>query len=315
MKLSSLATISSLYLLAALASTAQAALIWGDFSAPGAGLSPAPVLLNNASAATNFSYTAAVAGYGFYTTNIATTGSFNGAGRYLNDDGYPGGVGGAPGYSNTATALSSNFTSFAAAQSLPTLAGNNGLIFDGGDNQSIAATFDFTTLNGGVLPAGSWLFFYDIDQNEIASLVGPAGWYNSIATMDLTAAVPTNQSNPLPGGPNYLTSPTSGPFPASSSLGTQLTGMTGTTLSFYGPQGTRANGSTGPTVGTDATGLFVQTAIPLTSLIYTDFDNDPNNNYVSGVGGVAVNIPEATLPALLTATALLALRRRRTPDA
>lgn len=247
-------------------------------------------------------------------------GAWNGFGVGAGDDGYfsapnlpqPGitFTNGAPGYNGGVPAAAS--ASFATAYNLPGAptgtpapSDRSALYFDAGDGTTALVAWDFTTLNGGTLLAGSWIFVDGIDQGERVVLTGPTGWIGSIHTADSTLPRPAQ-----PGVPPTVSAPQ---FPVCAPAMV----MTSTTIQLEGRYGDLSNlaptcsnvpvpvqGVTvGYTKGMDSVGVWIKTAIDLPSLTLTASDQDisprspqtnaylgPDNNFVLGVGFIAETV-------------------------
>ncbi|MBK8285124.1 MAG: hypothetical protein IPK97_09685 [Ahniella sp.] len=184
---------------------------------------------------------------------------------------------------------------------------------------------------------GSWIFIDSVDQGEAISVTAASGWIADIHAGDSSLPRP---SSPFP-LPISVSTPT---FPACTPGITQ----TATTLQLLGRYGdistavptcsnvpVPVSGQTvGYTKGADSIGVWVRTAIPLTSLSISAIDSDPStsngmggftgpdNNFVIGFGVIAQTfaavgtprpIPTLSLPALLLgalALGLIGLARR-----
>jgi len=241
--------------------------------------------------------------------------AWNGFGVAGNDDGYYSGpnqpipgitfTNGGPGFNGgiplvAPVSLVSGYNLASAPPSTP--APNDDrqvLYFDGADGTTVSIAWNFTTLVGGVLPAGSWLFLDSVDQGEFVNATAAAGWIGTIHAGDSTLPRP---SSPIP-VPVMVSAPT---FP----ICTPVITTNSTTLQLLGRYGdisvptptcsavpVPVQGQTvGYTKGTDSVGIWVQTARPLENLVVTVRDTDPDvgngmggfngpdNNFVMGAG-------------------------------
>lgn len=260
---------------------------------------------------------------------VGGTAAWNGFGVGRNDDGYYPGpnqplpgitfTNGGPGYGGgipdlAVVSFANGYNLAGAPVNTPTPPSDrDALYFDAGDGTTTTATWDFTGLIGGSLPAGSWLFLDSVDQGERIILNGPSGWIANVHAGDSTLPRP---AAPFP-VPTLVQNPT---FPTCTPGLTQ----TATTLQLDGRYGdistavpTCSNvpvpvpGQTvGYTKGVDAVGIWVRTAVDLTSLSLTAIDTDPStsngmggytgpdNNYFLGMGVIALTQPPVMVPAL-----------------
>ncbi len=342
-----LSLLPSALMLSGLLMTAPAlhaqALAWGSY----AGVVP----FGSGSTATSQSYAGTVAGTGpgsgpFSVTLSVSGGSnaWNGFGVAGNDDGYYSGpnqpipgitfVNGAPGYNGGIPALSQvslvagyNLAGAPVGTPAPTT-DQQVLYFDAADGTTATILYDFSSLAGGALPAGSWLFLDTVDQGEQVTVTAASGWQGTLHAGDSSLPRPPP---PIP-VPTAVSDPT---FPVCTPAITQ----TPTTLVMVGRYGDISNivptcanvpvpvqGQTvGYTKGTDSVGIWVQTALPLTTLTISAVDSDPSvgngmggftgpdNNFVLGVGmivqtlpaGVVRSIPATSWPALLLLGAMM----------
>ncbi|HPG62629.1 MAG TPA: hypothetical protein PK586_11500 [Casimicrobium sp.] len=329
-------TACALICLLAITGTAHAQLLkWGSFNA----LAP----FGSGNTATSQTLNATVPGVERGTGTIAVSlnvgggvASWNGFGVGTNDDGYfsapnqpqPGitMITGAPGYNGGIPALSaaSFATGYNAAGGpvgLPAPPSDRAAVyFDSGTGTTITSALSFTSLVGGALPAGSWIFIDNVDQGERVTVTGPNGWAAAVHFGDST----------LPRPPVSLSfTPVSAPsFPLCAPAATS----TASTLQFDGRYGdvstttpTCSNvpvpvqGQTvGYTKGMDSVGVWIRTAIDLTTLSVTAVDMDPtppnapDNNFSLGLAVIsATELPAAagvpTLDALALTVAVLML--------
>lgn len=264
--------------------------------------------------------------------------AWNGYGVGANDDGYyaapnlpaPGitFVTGAPGYNGGVPALAAaSFATAYNAQAAPAGAplpvDQSAIYFDAGDGTTATVGWDFTTLNGGKLLAGSWIFVDGVDQGERVVLTGPVGWIANVHVADSTLPRPAQ-----PGLPPTVQSPT---FPLCSPAIT----LSATSLQLDGRYGDLSNLAptcssvpvpvTGVTVGytkgIDSVGVWIKTAIDVSALTLTAYDQDvtprspqgaylgPDNNFVIGVGLIAATesptVPGPSGAALLVLAGLV----------
>ncbi len=245
-------------------------------------------------------------------------GAWNGFSVGANDDGYYAApnlpvagvtfMNGAPGYNGGVPAAAA--ASFAAAYNVlgappgtPTPSDRAAIYFDAGDGTTATVSWDFSALNGGRLLAGSWIFIDGVDQGERVVLSGPPGWIGSVHVGDSTLPRP-----PQSGAPPTVSAPTfpvCAPALTSSATTLQLDGRYGD-LSNLAPSCSSTpvpvSGVTvGYTKGMDSVGVWVRTAIDVTTLTLSANDLDvsprnpqtgaylgPDNNFVLGVGFIAV---------------------------
>lgn len=244
-------------------------------------------------------------------------GAWNGFNIGANDDGYYSSpnlpvagitfINGAPGYNGgvpaaAAASFATAYNGLAAPAGTPMPSDRSAIFFDAGDGTTASVNWDFSALNGSKLLAGSWIFIDGVDQGERVVLSGPPGWIASIHIADSTLPRPAQ-----PGVPPTVSAPT---FPVCSPAITS----TATTLQLHGRYGDLSNlapscsntpvpvaGVTvGYTKGMDSVGVWVRTAIDISSLSMTASDQDvsprnpqtgayvgPDNNFVMGVGFIA----------------------------
>lgn len=342
------ATVVATFWVAALGSVEAQSLRWGTFNT----LMP----FGSGSTATVQTHVATVAGSDRGSGPISITlgvaggtASWNGFGIGANDDGYfsapnqpqPGitMVTGAPGYNGGIPAASQ--VSFATGYNV--VGGPSGLplppsdraaiYFDAGSGTTVTAALNFSALNGGSLPAGSWLFIDNVDQGERVIVTGPTSWVATAHFGDSTL--------PRPAFPTTIVSVPAPTFPACA----PAVSMTATTLQLDGRYGdvstatpTCANApvpvfgqTVGYTKGMDSVGVWIRTAIDLTSLSLTAADmdanpaNGPDNNFSLGLAVIAATVPIPAPPvptmgvtalgillALLLSGGALVLRRNTT---
>lgn len=157
------------------------------------------------------------------------------------------------------------------------------MIFRATAGSVVSFTFDFSSLPGGVLPAGAALAWGDIDQGEAVTLFSSTpGWTSgAIVFGDLTTGSPIEPSQP---------SPTPADFPAVS--------LFGDTISV-----------TGAVAATDTVGVFIPITTPIASLTVVATDSaDP----FAQLFAVAFPlIPEPSTFAMVFMTGALAMMRRR----
>ena len=264
--------------------------------------------------------------------------AWNGYGIGGNDDGYYAApnlpvngitfVTGAPGYNGGVPALAAasfatGYNASAAPTGTPLPVDQSAIYFDAGDGVTATVGWDFTTLNGGKLLAGSWIFVDGVDQGERVILSGRPGWVASVHVADSTLPRPAQ-----PGLPPTVQSPT---FPLCSPAVT----LTATSLQLDGRYGDLSNLVTtcsnvpvpvggvtvGYTKGIDSVGVWIKTATDVSSLTLTASDQDatprspqgayqgPDNNFVLGVGFIAATeaptVPGPTGPVLLALAGLI----------
>lgn len=319
-------------------------LTWADF--------PAAPAFGNGSMANPQTLGGTIAGAaigtGSFSLQLAVTGgsnSWNGFGIAGNDDGYYSGpnqpivgvtfVNGAPGYNNgipnlAPIALTNGYNLAGAPAGTPAPTDNRqALYFDAGDGTTATATFNFATLTGGVLPAGSWLFLDGVDQGERVRLSGPSGWIATFHAGDSTLPRPSSPF-PLPVSVADPTFPTCTPAVTQTATELELIGRYG---DISVPVPTCSNvpvpvsGQTvGYTKGADSIGVWVQTALDVNQLTLEAIDTDPStsngmggftgpdNNFVLGLGVISAtraagtgNRPIPTLNAYAMSALLLAL--------
>jgi len=166
------------------------------------------------------------------------------------------------------------------------------LAFLGGIGNTVNITLNFSTLNGGVLPAGSVIAFNDVDGLEQTSLTGPSGWYSLSSGSFYQAGV--NVGSPWGSG---QPSPAPGDVPSTA-------GSTATDLIL-----------TGPPANTDGVTNFIVTRVDLTSLTITARDTDGTSFAQALAIGL---VPEPSAACLLGLAGIIAVSRRtrhRAPDA
>jgi hypothetical protein len=301
-------------------------LIWGSFNtAPAFG---------NGSTATSQIFSVSVLGDGRGTgtaqLTLSVTGgsnAWNGFGVAGNDDGYypapnqpqpgitflngaPGYFGGIPLLSPISFATGYNLAGAPAATPAPP-SDRAAIYFDAADGTTATAQWQFSSLQGGVLPAGSWLFFDNVDQGERFSIVGPSGWIASVHAGDSSLPRP-----PQMGVPVTVSLPS---FPVCAPAINQ----TATTLDLLGRYGDISNPlattcsatpvpvlmqTVGYTKGVDAVGVWVRTAIDIPSLAINIIDTDPSvrngvglytgpdNNFFVGLGVIVATGPAPSIP-------------------
>lgn len=303
-------------------------LVWGTFAtAPAFG---------NASMANPQTQLATVAGLGpgsgIFSLTLSLSGgsnSWNGFGVARNDDGYFSGpdlpiagvtfVNGAPGFNNgipqlAPISLVSGYNLAGAPATTPAPTDNRqALYFDAGDGTTLGAGLNFGSLNGGFLPAGSWLFLDSVDQGERIRVNGPAGWIGQVHAGDASLPRPTSPI-PLPTAVSDPTFPICTPAIVQSSTQLELLGRYGDISSAVptcSPVPVPVAGQTvGYTKGADSIGIWVQTAINLNALSIEAIDTDPStsngmggftgpdNNFVLGLGVLSATSAPIALPML-----------------
>ena len=161
----------------------------------------------------------------------------------------------------------------------------NVLAFYGGTGNSISIVMDFSTLSGGVLPAGSIIAFNDIDGLEQTTLAGPAGWFSLAPGKFFQGGV--NVGSPWGSG-----QPSPGPGDIPSAAGSTATDLT----------------LTGPAANTDGVTNFIITQVDLSGLNITAHDTD-NTQFAQAL---AIGLVPEPAPAwLLGMAGSLAVWRRR----
>jgi len=166
--------------------------------------------------------------------------------------------------------------------------GLNVLAFKGDGDTLVTMGFDFSTLVGGVLPAGSWIGYADVDGGERAFLnafdagnVALANWWTVMGYGDITANAQTSNQN----------DPVLADYP-------DLSTSTSTELRILA--GNFAN--------TDSVITFLQTTADIRSLDISAFDTDLSTFYQS----VAIApVPEPASLGLALLGVLPLLRRCR----
>lgn len=323
-------------------------LVWARFeTAPAFG---------NGNTATSQTLDALVSGAGRGSGTVALTlsvsggsNAWNGFGIARNDDGYYSGpnqplpgitfVNGAPGYGGGIPLLAAasfatgyNIAGAPAATPLPP-SDRAAIYFDAADGTTAIAQWNFTGLIGATLPAGSWLFLDGIDQGERIVVTGPNGWIAAVHAGDSTLPRP---ASPVP-LPVLVSSPT---FPQCAPAVIQ----TATTLQLDGRYGDISGSipacanvpvpvpgqTVGYTKGVDAVGIWIRTAIDVSTLQLSAIDSDPStsngmggytgpdNNFVMGLGlisrtqGVpAIPLPTLGIMALFLLSTMLILSGKR----
>lgn len=257
------------------------------------------------------------------------TAAWNGYGIGRNDDGYYPGpnqplpgitfTNGGPGYGGgiadlAGISFANGYQLAGAPAGTPAPASDrNALYFDAGDGTTTTAAWDFSGLIGGSLPAGSWLFLDGIDQGERVVLSGPPGWIADVRAGDSTLPRPPPPI-PLPIQVANPTFPSCTPGLTQTTSTLQLDGRYGDiSLPVPGCSNTPVpvpGQTVGYTKGIDAVGIWVRTAIDLSSLSLTAIDADPStsngmggytgpdNNYFLGLGVIALTQPAVQVPAL-----------------
>ena len=247
------------------------------------------------------------------------TASWNGYGVGRNDDGYfPAPdlpqvgityVSGAPGYLGgvplaAQAAFSAAYNSAGAPVGLAVPTSDRAAVYaDSGTGTTLSAQWDFSTLNGGKLPAGSWIFLDGIDQGERVTVTGPNGWISTVHTGDSTLPRAPNGMTTLVSAPTF---PSCAPAITTSANSIEFNGRYGDVSQFVpGCSNTPvpvAGQTVGYTKGIDSVGVWVRTDVDLTSLSITAFDTDisppnaPDNNYVLGFGLIAATYAPPPIP-------------------
>jgi hypothetical protein len=259
------------------------------------------------------------------------TNAWNGFGVGRNDDGYYSGpnqplpgitfTNGGPGYGGgipllAQVSFASGYHLAGAPAATPTPPSDRvAIYFDAGDGTTATAQWDFSTLVGGSLPAGSWLFLDSVDQGERLILTGATGWIDLVHAGDSSLPRPPSPI-PLPTSVANPSFPICTPAIVQTATTLQLTGRYG---DISTPTPTCANApvpvpgqTVGYTKGMDAVGIWIRTAVALTSLTMTVIDTDPStsngmggytgpdNNFFSGVGVIAntQGLPVIAVPTL-----------------
>ncbi len=174
----------------------------------------------------------------------------------------------------------------------PAFPGNlNGLTvlgFLGGIGQTVTVSFNFTSLNGGFLPAGSLLAYNDIDGTEMATFTtSSSGWYSLSPGQFYQAGVNI-------GSPWGTLQPPPGPRDIPSTIGS-----TATQLKL-----------TGPGAVTDGVTNFFVTQTDLTSLTISA-TGSPGMQFAQAVAIGVIPEPSGALLLWLAGIFSLAQRRRR----
>jgi hypothetical protein len=261
--------------------------------------------------------------------------AWNGFGVGSNDDGYFSApnlpqlgitfVNGAPGYNGgipavAAASFATAYNAAAAPAGTPTPTDRAAIYFDAGDGTTVDIAWNFSTLHGGRLLAGSWIFLDGVDQGERVTVTGPSGWIGAITIGDST--LPRPPQSGLPPTVSAPTFPLCSPAISSTSTTLQLDGRYGD-LSNLAPSCANTpvpvpGVTVGYTKGMDSVGVWVRTAIDVSTLTLSASDLDlsprnpqtgayvgPDNNFVLGVGfiaateSIAVPGPNALLLLLL----------------
>lgn len=286
-------------------------------------------------------------GSGVATLTMSVSGgsaSWNGFGVGRNDDGYfpapdlpqvgitfmngaPGYLGGVPAAAQAAFTAAYNLAGGPSGAPMPPT-DRAAVYADSGTGTTLSAQWNFSGLQGGKLPAGSWFFVDGVDQGERVTLTGPSGWISAVHTGDSTLPRAPNGMVTLVSSPTF---PSCAPAIASGSTTLQLDGRYGDlsqSTPGCSPVPVPVAGQTvGYTKGIDSVGVWVRTAIDLSSLSISALDvdvsppNSPDNNFLLGFGLIAATFDPPPVPgvsgqaqsilvALLLLAGVVGLRRR-----
>jgi hypothetical protein len=248
------------------------------------------------------------------------TASWNGFGIGRNDDGYFSGpdmpqagitmTTGAPGYNGgipaiSAVSFATGYNAAGGPAGLPAPPSDRAAVyFDVGSGATMTAQMNFAALVGGSLPAGSWIFIDNVDQGERLVLTGPSGWISTVHAGDSTLPRPASMFNVAPvSSPTF---PVCGPAVAMTLTTLQLDGRYGdvstTTPTCSNVPVPVVGVTVGYTKGMDSVGVWIRTAIDVTSLSLTAVDvdaspaNAPDNNFSLGLAVISATAPLPVVP-------------------